>query len=48
MKFLLITLIAHAPGPVTGTRKPSISSSPPVVLGHIAALTSRIRFQTLA
>ncbi|MFD9125536.1 LLM class flavin-dependent oxidoreductase [Kitasatospora sp. NPDC059571] len=78
MKFLAITLIAHAPDPVTGVRKstqerfaevvdsallaeelgfdgfgvgerherPFISSSPPVVLGHIAALTGRIRLFT--
>jgi len=78
MRFLLITLIVHAPNPVTGVRKPTterfrevlgnallaeelgfdgfgggerherpfISSSPPVVLSHIAALTSRIRLLT--
>ena len=78
MKFLLITLIVHAPHPVTGAKKstherfrevvdnallaeelgfdgfgvgerherPFISSSPPVVLSHIAALTSRIRLFT--
>ncbi|WP_371494107.1 LLM class flavin-dependent oxidoreductase [Kitasatospora sp. NBC_00374] len=78
MKFLAITLIVHAPDPVTGVQKPTterfrevidnavlaerlgfdgfgvgerherpfISSSPPVVLGHIAALTSRIRLFT--
>ncbi|MFJ1578775.1 LLM class flavin-dependent oxidoreductase [Streptomyces sp. NPDC088182] len=78
MKFLAITLIVHAPHPVTGVRKttqerfrevldnallaeelgfdgfgvgerherPFISSSPPVVLSHIAALTSRIRLFT--
>ena len=78
MRFLLITLIVHAPNPVTGVRKPTterfrevlgnallaeelgfdgfgvgerherpfISSSPPVVLSHIAALTSRIRLFT--
>ncbi|WP_151770571.1 LLM class flavin-dependent oxidoreductase [Streptomyces abyssomicinicus] len=78
MKFLAITLIVHAPGPVTGVKKPTterfrevidnarlaeelgfdgfgvgerherpfISSSPPVVLSHIAALTSRIRLFT--
>ncbi|WP_369215472.1 LLM class flavin-dependent oxidoreductase [Streptomyces flavofungini] len=78
MKFLAITLIAHAPDPVTGIRsstserfrevidnallaeelgfdgfgvgerheRPFISSSPPVVLSHIAALTSRIRLFT--
>ena len=78
MKFLLITLIVHAPHPVTGERKstserfrevvdnallaeelgfdgfgvgerherPFISSSPPVVLSHIAALTQRIRLFT--
>ncbi|MFD6289682.1 LLM class flavin-dependent oxidoreductase [Streptomyces sp. NPDC060205] len=78
MKFLAITLIVHAPDPVTGIQKstadrfrevldnallaeelgfdgfgvgerherPFISSSPPVVLSHIAALTSRIRLFT--
>jgi alkanesulfonate monooxygenase SsuD/methylene tetrahydromethanopterin reductase-like flavin-dependent oxidoreductase (luciferase family) len=78
MKFLLITLIVHAPDPVTGVQKsttqrfrevldnallaeelgfdgfgvgerherPFISSSPPVVLSHIAALTRRIRLFT--
>lgn len=78
MKFLAITLIVHAPDPVTGVRKsttdrfrevvdnavfaeqlgfdgfgvgerhehPFISSSPPVVLSHIAALTSTIRLFT--
>jgi alkanesulfonate monooxygenase SsuD/methylene tetrahydromethanopterin reductase-like flavin-dependent oxidoreductase (luciferase family) len=78
MRFLLITLIVHAPDPVTGTQpstsrrfaevlesaqlaeelgfdgfgvgerheRPFISSSPPVVLSHIAALTSRIRLFT--
>lgn len=78
MKFLSITLIVHAPDPVTGVKKstgdrfrevidnallaeelgfdgfgvgerherPFISSSPPVVLSHIAALTSRIRLFT--
>ncbi|WP_327128282.1 LLM class flavin-dependent oxidoreductase [Streptomyces sp. NBC_01727] len=78
MKFLAITLIIHAPDPVTGVQKPTnerfrevidnaglaeelgfdgfgvgerherpfISSSPPVVLSHIAALTSRIRLFT--
>jgi alkanesulfonate monooxygenase SsuD/methylene tetrahydromethanopterin reductase-like flavin-dependent oxidoreductase (luciferase family) len=78
MKFLLITLIVHAPDPVTGQRKstterfgevvdnallaeqlgfdgfgvgerherPFISSSPPVVLSHLAALTTRIRLFT--
>lgn len=78
MRFLLITLIVHAPDPVTGAQKPTterfrevldnallaeelgfdgfgvgerrerpfISSSPPVVLSHIAALTSRIRLFT--
>ncbi|MCZ4123408.1 LLM class flavin-dependent oxidoreductase [Streptomyces sp. H39-S7] len=78
MKFLAITLIVHAPDPVTGVLKPTydrfrevidnavfaeelgfdgfgvgerherpfISSSPPVVLSHIAALTSRIRLFT--
>ncbi|CDO23169.1 F420-dependent methylene-tetrahydromethanopterin reductase [Mycolicibacterium mageritense DSM 44476 = CIP 104973] len=74
MKFLLLTLIAHQPDPLTGIKKspaerlrevvdaavtaeelgfdgfavgerhedPFISSSPPVVLSHIAARTSRI------
>jgi alkanesulfonate monooxygenase SsuD/methylene tetrahydromethanopterin reductase-like flavin-dependent oxidoreductase (luciferase family) len=78
MKFLTITLIVHAPDPVTGVTKPTtdrfrevignallaeelgfdgfgvgerherpfISSSPPVVLSHIAALTTRIRLFT--
>ena len=78
MKFLAITLIVHAPDPITGVQKstadrfrevignarlaeelgfdgfgvgerherPFISSSPPVVLSHIAALTSRIRLFT--
>ncbi|WP_371667905.1 LLM class flavin-dependent oxidoreductase [Streptomyces sp. NBC_00289] len=78
MRFLAITLIVHAPDPVTGVRKPTherfrevldnavlaeelgfdgfgvgerherpfISSSPPVVLSHIAALTRRIRLFT--
>ncbi|MEU6982644.1 LLM class flavin-dependent oxidoreductase [Streptomyces sp. NPDC046324] len=78
MKFLAITLIVHAPDPVTGVKKPTyerfrevidsallaeelgfdgfgvgerherpfLSSSPPVVLSHIAALTSRIRLFT--
>ncbi|MFI0821233.1 LLM class flavin-dependent oxidoreductase [Streptomyces sp. NPDC021098] len=78
MKFLAITLIVHAPDPVTGVQKPTherfrevianallaeelgfdgfgvgerherpfISSSPPVVLSHLAALTSRIRLFT--
>jgi alkanesulfonate monooxygenase SsuD/methylene tetrahydromethanopterin reductase-like flavin-dependent oxidoreductase (luciferase family) len=78
MKFLAITLIVHAPHPITGVTKPTterfrevidnallaeelgfdgfgvgerherpfISSSPPVVLSHIAALTSRIRLFT--
>ncbi|HXW45952.1 MAG TPA: LLM class flavin-dependent oxidoreductase [Streptosporangiaceae bacterium] len=78
MRFLLISLIVHAPDPVTGARpdttqrfrqvldsallaeelgfdgfgvgerheRPFISSSPPVVLSHIAALTSRIRLFT--
>lgn len=78
MRFLTITLIVHAPDPVTGERKstaerfqevlhnallaeelgfdgfgvgerherPFISSSPPVVLSHIAAITSRIRLFT--
>jgi alkanesulfonate monooxygenase SsuD/methylene tetrahydromethanopterin reductase-like flavin-dependent oxidoreductase (luciferase family) len=78
MKFLAITLIVHAPDPITGVRKstqdrfrevlanarlveelgfdgfgvgerherPFISSAPPVVLSHIAALTARIRLFT--
>ncbi len=78
MRFLLITLIVHAPDPATGSQpttserfrgvidsallaeelgfdgfgvgerheRPFISSSPPVVLSHIAALTSRIRLFT--
>jgi alkanesulfonate monooxygenase SsuD/methylene tetrahydromethanopterin reductase-like flavin-dependent oxidoreductase (luciferase family) len=78
VRFLLITLIVHAPDPVTGVQPPTadrfrsvvdsalqaeelgfdgfgvgerherpfISSSPPVVLSHIAALTSRIRLFT--
>src|SRR4051795_8572998 len=78
MRFITITLIVHAPDPVTGEQKstqdrlqevlgnallaeelgfdgfgvgerherPFISSSPPVVLSHIAALTSRIRLFT--
>jgi alkanesulfonate monooxygenase SsuD/methylene tetrahydromethanopterin reductase-like flavin-dependent oxidoreductase (luciferase family) len=78
VKFLNITLIVHAPDPITGVLKstndrfrevienallaeelgfdgfgvgerherPFISSSPPVVLSHIAALTSRIRLFT--
>jgi alkanesulfonate monooxygenase SsuD/methylene tetrahydromethanopterin reductase-like flavin-dependent oxidoreductase (luciferase family) len=78
MRFLLITLVVHAPDPVTGTQpttnerfrevvdsallaeelgfdgfgigerheRPFISSSPPVVLSHIAALTARIRLFT--
>jgi alkanesulfonate monooxygenase SsuD/methylene tetrahydromethanopterin reductase-like flavin-dependent oxidoreductase (luciferase family) len=78
MKFLAITLIVHAPDPVTGVLKPTsdrfrevvdnalmaeelgfdgfgvgerherpfISSSPPVMLSHIAALTSTIRLFT--
>lgn len=78
MKFLGITLIVHAPDPLTGVRKstrerfqevldsavlfeelgfdgfgvgerherPFISSAPPVVLSHVAALTSRIRLFT--
>ncbi|MEN8651439.1 LLM class flavin-dependent oxidoreductase [Streptomyces sp. 21So2-11] len=78
MKFLAITLIVHAPDPVTGVQKsthgrfhevidnallaeelgfdgfgvgerherPFISSAPPVVLSHIAALASRIRLFT--
>ncbi len=36
MKVLAITLIAHAPDPVN--ERPFISSSPPVVLSHLAAL----------
>ena len=78
MKFLAISLIVHAPDPITGVKKPTrdrfrevldnavlaetlgfdgfgvgerherpfISSSPPVVLSHIAALTSTIRLFT--
>src|SRR3954466_12180052 len=78
MRFITITLIVHAPDPVTGEQKstqdrlqevlgnarlaeelgfdgfgvgerherPFISSSPPVVLSHIAALTSTIRLFT--
>ncbi|GAA1934366.1 LLM class flavin-dependent oxidoreductase [Kitasatospora viridis] len=78
MKFLAITLIVHAPDPVTGElgstqkrfrevidsallaeelgfdgfgvgerhERPFISSSPPVVLSHLAALTRRIRLFT--
>jgi alkanesulfonate monooxygenase SsuD/methylene tetrahydromethanopterin reductase-like flavin-dependent oxidoreductase (luciferase family) len=78
MKFLVITLIVHAPDQITGVRKstrdrfqevldnavlaeelgfdgfgvgerherPFISSAPPVVLSHIAALTSSIRLFT--
>lgn len=78
MKFLTITLIVHAPDPVTGRQqsthdrfaevienallaeelgfdgfgvgerheRPFISSSPTVVLSHIAALTERIRLFT--
>lgn len=78
MKFLAITLIVHAPDPVTGAQKsthdrfrevvdnavfleeigfdgygvgerherPFISSSPTVVLSHIAARTERIRLFT--
>ncbi|MFI1093384.1 LLM class flavin-dependent oxidoreductase [Streptomyces sp. NPDC020917] len=78
MKFIAITLIVHAPHPVTGDRpstrerfrqvvrsavlaeelgfdgfgvgerheRPFISSSPTVVLGHVAALTRRIRLFT--
>jgi alkanesulfonate monooxygenase SsuD/methylene tetrahydromethanopterin reductase-like flavin-dependent oxidoreductase (luciferase family) len=78
MRFLTITLIVHAPDPVTGERRstaerfqevldnarlaeelgfdgfgvgerherPFVSSSPPVVLSHIAAITSRIRLFT--
>jgi alkanesulfonate monooxygenase SsuD/methylene tetrahydromethanopterin reductase-like flavin-dependent oxidoreductase (luciferase family) len=78
MRFLTITLIVHAPDPVTGEEKstaerfqevldnsrlaeelgfdgfgvgerherPFISSSPPVVLAHVAAITSRIRLFT--
>jgi alkanesulfonate monooxygenase SsuD/methylene tetrahydromethanopterin reductase-like flavin-dependent oxidoreductase (luciferase family) len=78
VKFLAITLIVHAPDPVTGVLKPTterlrevagnavlaerlgfdgfgvgerherpfISAAPPVVLSHIAALTSTIRLFT--
>jgi len=78
MRFLTITLIVHAPHPLTGVQKstkdrfqevldnarlaeelgfdgfgvgerherPFISSSPPVVLSHVAAITSRIRLFT--
>jgi alkanesulfonate monooxygenase SsuD/methylene tetrahydromethanopterin reductase-like flavin-dependent oxidoreductase (luciferase family) len=78
VKFLAITLIVHAPDPITGVLKstpdrfrevldnavlaerlgfdgfgvgerherPFISSAPPVVLSHIAALTERIRLFT--
>jgi alkanesulfonate monooxygenase SsuD/methylene tetrahydromethanopterin reductase-like flavin-dependent oxidoreductase (luciferase family) len=78
VRFLTITLIVHAPDPVTGERKstserfqevldnarlaeelgfdgfgvgerherPFISSSPPVVLSHVSAITSRIRLFT--
>jgi alkanesulfonate monooxygenase SsuD/methylene tetrahydromethanopterin reductase-like flavin-dependent oxidoreductase (luciferase family) len=78
VKFLAITLIVHAPDPVTGVQKstqdrfrevtdnallaeelgfdgfgvgerherPFISSSPTVVLSHLAALTQRIRLFT--
>ena len=78
MRFITITLIVHAPDPVTGAQvstadrfrevtgsallaeelgfdgfgvgerheRPFISSSPPVVLSHIAALTTRIRLFT--
>ncbi|MCK9877395.1 LLM class flavin-dependent oxidoreductase [Frankia sp. Ag45/Mut15] len=78
MKFLAITLIVHAPDPLTGVRsstterlravvdgavlaeelgfdgfgvgerheRPFISSSPPVVLSHIAARTATIRLFT--
>jgi alkanesulfonate monooxygenase SsuD/methylene tetrahydromethanopterin reductase-like flavin-dependent oxidoreductase (luciferase family) len=78
VKFLAITLIVHAPDPVTGVltptterlrqvvdnavfaeeigfdgfgvgerhERPFISSAPPVVLSHIAALTSTIRLFT--
>jgi len=78
VKFLAITLIVHAPDPVTGVKpstrerfqqvidnallaeqlgfdgfgvgerheRPFISSAPPVVLSHIAALTSTIRLFT--
>lgn len=78
MRFLPITLIVHAPDPITGVQRstsdrlrevlnnavlgeelgfdgfgigerherPFISSSPPVVLSHVAAITSRIRLFT--
>jgi alkanesulfonate monooxygenase SsuD/methylene tetrahydromethanopterin reductase-like flavin-dependent oxidoreductase (luciferase family) len=78
MRFITITLIVHAPDPVTGEQKstqdrlrevlgnarlaeelgfdgfgvgerherPFISSSPTVVLSHVAALTTRIRLFT--
>lgn len=78
MKFLTITLIVHAPDPLTGRKKstaerfrevidnarlaedlgfdgfgvgerherPFISSSPPVVLSHVAAITSQIKLFT--
>jgi alkanesulfonate monooxygenase SsuD/methylene tetrahydromethanopterin reductase-like flavin-dependent oxidoreductase (luciferase family) len=78
VRFLLITLIVHAPDPLTGRQKPTsarfqevldnarmaeelgfdgfgvgerherpfISSSPPVVLSHVAAITARIRLFT--
>jgi alkanesulfonate monooxygenase SsuD/methylene tetrahydromethanopterin reductase-like flavin-dependent oxidoreductase (luciferase family) len=78
VRFLTITLIVHAPDPVTGRRKstaerfqevidnarlaedlgfdgfgvgerherPFISSSPPVVLSHVAAVTSQIKLFT--
>jgi alkanesulfonate monooxygenase SsuD/methylene tetrahydromethanopterin reductase-like flavin-dependent oxidoreductase (luciferase family) len=78
MKFLAISLIVHAPDPLTGVmvstqerfqqvvhnavlaeeigfdgfgvgerhERPFISSAPPVVLSHLAALTSRIRLFT--
>ena len=77
MRFLTITLIVHAPDPVTGGNptaerfrevidnarlaedlgfdgfgvgerheRPFISSSPPVVLSHIAAVTSQIKLFT--
>jgi hypothetical protein len=78
MKFITITLIVHAPDPLTGEQKstqerfrevignarlaeelgfdgfgvgerherPFISSSPTVVLSHVAALTKRIRLFT--
>jgi alkanesulfonate monooxygenase SsuD/methylene tetrahydromethanopterin reductase-like flavin-dependent oxidoreductase (luciferase family) len=78
VKFLAITLIVHAPDPITGVQtstserfrqvianaalaeelgfdgfgvgerheRPFISSSPPVVLSHVAAVTSTIRLFT--